>query len=223
MFAILVLGGGMGGLFLATRRRPLVPAPFTATPDVQERVTVDTGTRPVAAARPSLGTSWARLVSPEELDAEARDPVWAPGMEAAVRRTVVAGLANLDGAEIAALECRTSACRLVIRITANLKERLLAHEPQGGAFATSQLVLRRGGLAPSVAPTWLRRTEGPTWWRELTDFARGAQVFLGRDPWADLLEEESILSFSPETHDPPSYLRWVERTRENQTADPASP
>jgi hypothetical protein len=152
--------------------------------------------------------------------AEPRNVGWAPGMEAQLRSAMAPTLARLPGATLSRVCCHSTACRIVIDVTPELKARLNADARE--ALARTGRVVRgepafglatpaleaMGFAAPSRRPNSAR-----PWWNSFA--CRFGYCDLGgpaeRRNLATLLHEDSIVMFDPMTYSPSDYACWLER------------
>ncbi len=147
----------------------------------------------------------------ELFDREARDPVWAPAMERAIRSELTANLARLKlpGTTIHALECRKSSCRMEMDFHAEDVQRAQA----GGAIHPGELLIMTGGHLASL------ETDVPV---------EGGRTMNGADESVAVLPDGSfrktvVLTFGDADIDPRQYGAWreasAERIKQQQRAD----
>jgi hypothetical protein len=131
----------------------------------------------------------------EIYDREARDPVWAPQMEATIRSDIESNLASLGLSDTAvrSLECRSSSCRISVGFE---REDAEAGSRRGAVHPVELLFVSGGHLASTEV-----------------DVEPRGRTMPGADPTVAVLpdgsyEKTMILLFGKEEVDPASYRRW---------------
>jgi len=153
---------------------------------------------------------------------EPRDPSWAPTMEREIRRLVSPVLPEMGGVALTALCCHRTACRMVVRVTPELRKSLAKSAARGGGspFATSMLWARAGFPATT---NWINFDPVGLGERSLLGRAHRAirgvvDETLGFDPVSDyqlerLTSEESIFAFQSSNREPYDALAQAARRR----------
>jgi hypothetical protein len=146
----------------------------------------------------------------DEFESQTRDPTWAPRMEDEIRLALNEALARFPGADIVDLRCHTSACRLALRLTPGLKQRLRSEDPRGIGCITEKIIRETGAYAPFVYPVWAN--EGVSSWSDpLNELGLGPLTRWLGVSWSEMLREETILSFGEDLRDPNKYAQWIRR------------
>jgi hypothetical protein len=139
-------------------------------------------------------------------EAEPRDAAWAPRMEGNLLTRLAPALAAMPGASLGELTCHSSACRVTVDLTPELKRELNRANTGGdGAGFFMDIVLRQHSL---LAPAWgFNSDHEGTVWERASHLLRLASVeeFLISYRRARLLHEELLLMFDENTHDPDAY------------------
>jgi hypothetical protein len=127
---------------------------------------------------------------------EARDPIWAPAMEASVRQNLSESVKalGLPSTKISALDCRSSSCKVQLSFT---KADLAMAEKEGAIHPTELLFMHGGHFASQETDVLV--DHGPT--------------MPGPDESVAVLpdgtfEKTSVLSFGEEDIDPARYRAW---------------
>jgi len=161
----------------------------------------------------SRRSSFERRSSDELFALEPRHVVWAEAMEHEIRSLIEPEITKLDGLRLGALCCHRTACRLVLHLTRDLKERLNTEARRQGQetiFAAAKIL---GEAGPIGRGRW-DNPDTPEWRKRARFFGLGiipdVTVFWRMER---KLREEIIIYFDEKTHDPAALAGSVQQIR----------